>query len=100
VDNHMIVERLDEKPAVGTAKTEWNNAGLFATGPMIFDYVAKLEVSARGEIELPGAIAKMIADGRIVRAVDMRGFWSDVGTPEDLEKAGAWFKPKRERRSR
>jgi NDP-sugar pyrophosphorylase family protein len=100
VDNHMIVERLDEKPAAGTAKTEWNNAGLFATGPMIFDYVAKLEASARGEIELPGAIAKMIANGRVVRAVDVRGFWSDVGTPEDLEKARAWFKPKREPRSR
>jgi NDP-sugar pyrophosphorylase family protein len=40
----------------------------------------------------------MIADGRVVRAVDMRGFWSDVGTPEDLETARAWFKPKRKRR--
>jgi NDP-sugar pyrophosphorylase family protein len=40
----------------------------------------------------------MIADGRVVRAVDMRGFWSDVGTPEDLEKARAWFKPKGKRR--
>src|SRR5208282_1152030 len=29
---HMLVERLEEKPAPGTAKTEWNNAGLFATG--------------------------------------------------------------------
>jgi NDP-sugar pyrophosphorylase family protein len=34
----------------------------------------------------------------VVRAVDMRGFWSDVGTPEDLEAARAWFKPKRKRR--
>jgi NDP-sugar pyrophosphorylase family protein len=98
VDAHMRVERLDEKPAQGTAKTEWNNAGLFATGQIIFDYVARLTPSARGELELPGAIAQMIADGRVVRAVDMRGFWSDVGTPEDLEAARAWFKPKRKRR--
>src|SRR5712692_5537730 len=35
----MQVERLDEKPEAGTAQTQWNNAGLFATGPMIFDYV-------------------------------------------------------------
>lgn len=95
VSKDMRVERLEEKPAAGTAKTEWNNAGLFATGPMIFEYIAKLEKSARGEIEVPDAIAKMIADGRIVRAVDMRGFWSDVGTAEDLEKARAWFRPKR-----
>jgi NDP-sugar pyrophosphorylase family protein len=95
---NMLVERLDEKPEAGTAKTEWNNAGLFATGPMIFDYLAKLEASPRGEFELPTAIAQMIADGRVVRAVDMRGFWSDVGTPEDLETARARFKPKGKRR--
>jgi NDP-sugar pyrophosphorylase family protein len=98
VDAHMMVERLDEKPAPGTAKTEWNNAGLFATGQIIFDYLARLEPSARGELEVPGTIAQMIADGRVVRAVDMRGFWSDVGTPEDVEAARAWFKPKRKRR--
>ncbi len=95
---HMMVERLDEKPAPGTAKTEWNNAGLFATDQIVFDYLARLEPSVRGELEVPGAIAQMIADNRIVRAVDIRGFWSDVGTAEDLEKARAWFKPKRKRR--
>jgi NDP-sugar pyrophosphorylase family protein len=100
LDKQMLVERIDEKPERGTAKTEWNNAGLFAGGPMIFDYIAKLEVSPRGELELPAAIAQMIADGRVVRAFDQRGFWSDVGTPEDLETARARFKPKRRRRSR
>ena len=98
LDSHMIVERLDEKPAQGTAKTEWNNAGLFATGQTIFDYLARLKPSVRGEIEVPDAITQMIADGRVVRAVDMRGFWSDVGTPKDLEAARAFLKPKRERR--
>ena len=96
--SHMMVERLDEKPAPGTAKTEWNNAGLFASSQIIFDYLARLEPSARGELEIPGAIAQMIAAGRVVRAVDMRGFWSDIGTPEDVEAARAWFKPKRKRR--
>jgi NDP-sugar pyrophosphorylase family protein len=95
VTPQMMVQRLDEKPPRGTAKTEWNNAGLFAGGQLIFDYLARLEPSARGELELPGAIAQMIADGRVVRAVDMRGFWSDIGTKEDLEAARAWFKPKR-----
>ena len=98
VTPHMIVERLDEKPAPGTAKTEWNNAGLFASGQILFEYLERLKPSVRGELELPGAIAQMIGDGRVVRAVDMRGFWSDVGTPEDLEAARAWFKPKRKRR--
>jgi len=98
VTRHMMVERLDEKPASGTAKTEWNNAGLFAPGQIIFDYLARLEPSVRGELEIPAAIAQMIADGRVVRALDMRGFWSDIGTPADLETARAWLKPKRKPR--
>ncbi len=91
------VERLDEKPAEGTAKTEWNNAGLFAADRRLFAYLKRLERSERGEYELPQAISQMIADGLVVRAVEMRGFWSDVGTPADVEAARALFKPMRTR---
>ncbi|MHB8381234.1 MAG: nucleotidyltransferase family protein [Candidatus Binataceae bacterium] len=91
----LHVERLVEKPAQGESETEWNNAGLFAAKPMIFDYVTRLSRSPRGEFELPEAIAAMINDGREVRAIDMRGFWSDVGTPADLEIARKRFRPKR-----
>ncbi len=93
VDAKMRVERLVEKPAPGTSTTHWNNAGLFATTPRIFDYIVKLKPSPRGELELPEAIAMMIADRCEVRAVDVRGFWSDIGTPEDLESARKLFKP-------
>jgi len=89
----MRVKRLVEKPAPGTSTTNWNNAGLFAATPRIFDYLARLKPSPRGELELPEAIALMIADRCEVRAVDVRGFWSDVGTPEDLESARKLFKP-------
>ena len=98
LDPEMRVLKLDEKPPPGTAKTEWNNAGLFASRPILFDYIERLELSSRGEYELPAAISRMIADGLIVRAVDMRGFWSDVGTPADLEAARARFKPMRKAR--
>ena len=93
VDRDMRVERLVEKPARGTSTTQWNNAGLFAASPLIFEYLEKLQPSLRGELELPEAISMMIANGREVRAVDVRGFWSDVGTPEDLESARKLFKP-------
>jgi UDP-N-acetylglucosamine diphosphorylase / glucose-1-phosphate thymidylyltransferase / UDP-N-acetylgalactosamine diphosphorylase / glucosamine-1-phosphate N-acetyltransferase / galactosamine-1-phosphate N-acetyltransferase len=92
IDGQMRVERLVEKPAIGTSTTHWNNAGLFAATPRIFDYLTKLKLSPRGELELPQAIAMMIEDRREVRAVDVRGFWSDVGTPEDLESARKLFK--------
>ena len=92
LDSNMRVERLIEKPASGTSTTNWNNAGLFAATPRIFDYLAKLKPSPRGELELPQAVAMMIDDLYEVRAVDVRGFWSDVGTPEDLESARKMFK--------
>ena len=97
VDADMRVERLVEKPAPGTSTTHWNNAGLFAATPLLFEYIAKLKPSPRGELELPEAIAMMIEDGREVRAVDVRGFWSDVGTPEDLASARRLFRPPHEK---
>jgi UDP-N-acetylglucosamine diphosphorylase / glucose-1-phosphate thymidylyltransferase / UDP-N-acetylgalactosamine diphosphorylase / glucosamine-1-phosphate N-acetyltransferase / galactosamine-1-phosphate N-acetyltransferase len=93
VDASMRVERLVEKPAPGASTTHWNNAGLFAATPRIFEYLARLKPSPRGELELPEAIAMMVADRCEVRAVDVRGFWSDVGTPEDLESARKLFRP-------
>ncbi len=91
VDSAMRVVRLVEKPPRGASTTRWNNAGLFAASRVIFDYLDRLEPSVRGERELPQAIAAMIADGRSVRAFEVRGFWSDVGTPEDLAAARSHF---------
>lgn len=84
VDASWRVTKLDEKPPRGTATTQWNNAGIFVFDPIIWRYAAALPASPRGEYELPQAIARMIQDGCDVRALPIRGFWSDVGTPEDL----------------
>ncbi len=94
LDAAMRVERIVEKPAPGASSTNWNNAGLFASTTTLIDYLRRLEPSPRRELELPAAIAAMIEDRRIVRAVELRGFWSDVGTPEDLERARHLFKPR------
>lgn len=91
VDASGRVTKLEEKPARGTATTGWNNAGIFVFDPLIWRYAAALPASSRGEYELPQAIARMIADGCDVRALPIRGFWSDVGTPEDLARAEREF---------
>jgi NDP-sugar pyrophosphorylase family protein len=91
VDADWRVTQLVEKPARGTATTRWNNAGIFVFRPSIFDYASALAPSARGEYELPQAIARMIEDGRDIRALPVRGFWSDVGTPADLARAEQCF---------
>jgi len=87
VDAEWRVTQLIEKPPRGASQTRWNNAGVFVLTPLIFAYAARLPASARGEYELPQAIAAMISDGRVVRACAVRGFWSDLGTPEDLAAA-------------
>ena len=91
VDAQWRVERVEEKPPRGTSTTGWNNAGVMAFAPLVFDYARRLPPSPRGEYELPQAAAQMVRDGRDVRALPVRGPWSDVGTPEDLAAAQTLF---------
>lgn len=91
VDADWRVERIEEKPPRGTSTTGWNNAGIMAFAPVALDYARRLAPSPRGEYELPQAVAQMVRDGRAVRAVPVRGPWSDVGTPDDLAAAQTLF---------
>lgn len=86
-DDDGRVTRLVEKPVRGTSSTSWNNAGVFIGSPLLLKYAERLQPSSRGEYELPQAIAAMIDDGREVRAWRIEGYWSDLGTPEDLAAA-------------
>ncbi len=85
------VEALVEKPAPGSSTTGWNNAGIMAFAPLALAYARQLQPSPRGEYELPQAVAEMVRDGCAVRALPVRGPWSDVGTPEDLAAAQTLF---------
>lgn len=85
------VYRVVEKPPRGTSTTRWNNAGLLMLTPLVFDYARRARPSPRGEYELPQAIAQMVRDGCMVRAVPVRGPWCDVGTPADLAAAQELF---------
>lgn len=91
LDEEWRVTKLEEKPPRGTARTTWNNAGLFVLRPAVFEYARRLTPSERGEYELPQALAQMVSDGLEVRAVPVGGFWSDVGTPEALRLADRHF---------
>lgn len=86
VDDAFRIERIVEKPPQGTATTHWNNAGIGVFRPEVFAYAADVKPSPRGEYEIPDAIAGMIRDGRALYAFPLEGYWSDVGTPEDLAR--------------
>jgi dTDP-glucose pyrophosphorylase len=93
VDDDWRVQRIEEKPPRGTSRTGWNNAGVLMLTRLAFAYARRVAPSPRGEYELPQAIAQMVRDRRAVRAVPVRGPWSDVGTPADLAAAQTLFAP-------
>jgi dTDP-glucose pyrophosphorylase len=82
-----VVRRIVEKPEKGTSTTHWNSAGLYAFQPDIFDFLAALQPSPRGEYELTSAVAAMIESDWRVLLYEIRGDWRDVGRPEDLPVA-------------
>jgi NDP-sugar pyrophosphorylase family protein len=80
------VTRIIEKPPRGSSSTRWNNAGVMVLTPAVWPVLEELPPSERGEYELPQGIARMVEMGCDVRGVELTGFWSDVGTPEELER--------------
>jgi dTDP-glucose pyrophosphorylase len=75
---------LREKPKAGEPTSPWYNAGIYAFRPSIFDYIAKLERSPRGEFELTEAIRNLALAGNKVQALELVGDWADVRDPEIL----------------
>jgi len=51
VNEQMELVDLREKPKPGEPTSPWYNAGLYAFRPSIFEFIAKLEPSPRGEYE-------------------------------------------------
>lgn len=80
------VTKLVEKPLRGTSTTRWNNAGVMVLTDCIFPALRELEPSERGERELPQAVGPLMRQGRRVLGLKFTGFWSDVGTVEELNR--------------
>jgi UDP-N-acetylglucosamine diphosphorylase / glucose-1-phosphate thymidylyltransferase / UDP-N-acetylgalactosamine diphosphorylase / glucosamine-1-phosphate N-acetyltransferase / galactosamine-1-phosphate N-acetyltransferase len=77
---------LREKPKPGEPTSPWYNAGVYAFRSSIFDYIAKLERSPRGEFELTDAIRNLALAGNKVQAFELAGDWADVRDPEILAR--------------
>jgi dTDP-glucose pyrophosphorylase len=77
---------LREKPKPGEPTSPWYNAGVYAFRSSIFDFIAKLERSPRGEYELTDAIRNLALAGKKVQALELLGDWADVRDPEILER--------------
>jgi dTDP-glucose pyrophosphorylase len=86
VDDEMRVVDLREKPKPGEPTSPWYNAGLYAFRSSIFDFIAKLKPSPRGEYELTDAIRDLAQSGKKVKALELTGAWADVRDPEILAR--------------
>jgi len=78
------VTRIVEKPPRGGSATSWNSAGVYCFRPSIFERLAQVGISPRGEYELTDAIALLVASGARVAWYAIPGWWRDLGRPEDL----------------
>jgi UDP-N-acetylglucosamine diphosphorylase / glucose-1-phosphate thymidylyltransferase / UDP-N-acetylgalactosamine diphosphorylase / glucosamine-1-phosphate N-acetyltransferase / galactosamine-1-phosphate N-acetyltransferase len=83
------VIRVVEKPPSGTAGSNWNLAGVNVFGPEVFSALDRIEPSPRGEKEITSGYEILLREGQEIRACELHGFWSDVGTPESLAFAEA-----------
>jgi dTDP-glucose pyrophosphorylase len=86
VNEQMELVDLREKPKPGEPTSPWCNAGLYAFRATIFEFIAKLEPSPRGEYELTDAIRDLAQSGKKVQALELTGEWADVRDPEILAK--------------
>jgi len=84
VNEQMELVDLREKPKPGEPTSPWYNAGLYAFRPSIFEFIAKLKPSPRGEYELTDAIRDLAHSGNKVQALELSGEWADVRDPEVL----------------
>jgi dTDP-glucose pyrophosphorylase len=86
VNGQMELIDLREKPKPGEPTSPWYNAGLYAFRPSIFEFIARLKPSPRGEYELTDAIRDLAHSGSKVKVLELTGEWADVRDPEILAK--------------
>jgi len=86
VDGQRVV-RLEEKPRV--PKSDLALVGVYFLTPRIFDVIAGLKPSWRGELEITDALQTLVSTGRRVDFDIVGGWWADSGRPEDLIEAAA-----------
>src|SRR3989338_3336178 len=84
VNNGKVI-KLVEKPQ--DPKSNLCLAGIYFFKPSIFYAIANIKPSYRQELEITDAVDFQIGQKKIVEYYIIKGYWLDVGTPENMIKA-------------
>jgi glucose-1-phosphate thymidylyltransferase len=76
-----LVEKPPEPPS------NFALAGIYFLSPAIFEIIAHLKPSPRGELEITDAIQVLLDKGFDVKYDVIQGWWKDTGKPEDIIEA-------------
>lgn len=92
-DPDFCLRRIVEKPTgeqlaqlrrdgwLQPGEPAWYNAGIYLFRPCVYEFMARLEKSPRGEYELTDAINAMLAAGHRIAGLAIEGRWVDVRDP-------------------
>ena len=95
-DEEFCLKRLIEKPSAAEldglqkggwlkpGQTAWYNAGIYIFRPVLFEFIAGLQKTSRGEYELTDAVNQMAVAGHRLAGMEITGRWVDVRDPEVL----------------